>query len=240
MLRFKSFILQEGVHDPGIFHAVFMAGGPGSGKDYVMSRTLHGHGLREINSDVAFEHAMKKHGLSMLMPEHEKEKRDVVRAGAKETTNKMQSLSQEGRNGLIINGTGADPEKYAKIKDHLESLGYKTHMLFVHTNNDVSSKRNVMRGARGGRSVPEDVRQKSWDDVQNAKDNYKKMFGNNYHEVDNSADMTTASDAVKNAQEKRLNDVFKHFRKETGSKQYSPRAQEWIQTQKKLKSYQNE
>ena len=28
-------LLNEGVHDKGIFKAVFLAGGPGSGKDYV-------------------------------------------------------------------------------------------------------------------------------------------------------------------------------------------------------------
>lgn len=230
MLRFKKFIA-EGVYDPGNFHAVFMAGGPGSGKDYVMSRTLHGHGLREINSDVAFEHALKKNKLSPLMPEAEKEKRDVVRAGAKETTNKMQSLSQDGRNGLIINGTGNDPEKYAKIKGHLESLGYKTHMVFVHTKNEVSNKRNIMRGQRGGRTVPEEIRQQSWDDVQNAKEHYKKMFGDKYHEVDNSIDTHTASEQEKDVHEKSLNDTFKHFRKETASKQRSPIAQKWVQSE---------
>jgi hypothetical protein len=234
MLRFKQyFLFNEGVHDPGIFHAVFMAGGPGSGKDYVMSRTLHGHGLREINSDIAFEHALKKHKLSPLMPESEKEKRDVLRSGAKETTQKMQNLSQEGRNGLIINGTGADPEKYDKIKNHLESLGYKTHMVFVHTKNEVSNRRNIERGQRGGRTVPEDVRQQSWNDVQNAKEHYKKMFGNNYHEVDNSIDTRHAPDELRNTHENRLNQVFKHFRKETASKQRTPEAEKWIQSKLK-------
>lgn len=241
MLRFKQyFLFNEGVHDPGIFHAVFMAGGPGSGKDYVMSRTLHGHGLREINSDIAFEHAMKKHGLSMLMPKEEEEKRDVLRSGAKETTQKMQNLSQEGRNGLIINGTGANPEKYAKIKDHLESLGYKTHMVFVHTKNSISHKRNIERGLRGGREVDEDIRQQSWNDVQNAKEHYKKIFGDNYHEVDNNIDKRYASKEMKDKHDARLNQVFKHFRKQTGSKQYSPQAKEWIQTQQRLKRQQNE
>jgi hypothetical protein len=65
MLDFREYVtLNEGVHDKGIFRAVFMAGSPGSGKDYVMHKALAGHGLREINSDVAFEHAMRKNGLN--------------------------------------------------------------------------------------------------------------------------------------------------------------------------------
>ena len=47
--------LTEGVHDKGIFKAVFLAGGPGSGKDYILDNTLSGHGLTEINSDKALE-----------------------------------------------------------------------------------------------------------------------------------------------------------------------------------------
>jgi hypothetical protein len=33
-------LLTEGVHDQSIFKAVFLAGGPGSGKDYVLDNTL--------------------------------------------------------------------------------------------------------------------------------------------------------------------------------------------------------
>ena len=48
-------LLFEGVHDKSIFKVVFLAGGPGSGKDYVLDNTLAGHGMTEINSDKAFE-----------------------------------------------------------------------------------------------------------------------------------------------------------------------------------------
>ena len=42
-------LIVEGVHDKSIFKAVFLAGGPGSGKDYVLDNTLSGHGLTEID-----------------------------------------------------------------------------------------------------------------------------------------------------------------------------------------------
>ena len=79
-------ILVEGVHDKGIFKAVFLAGGPGSGKDYVLDNTLSGHGLVEINSDKALEFLMDKEGLDKTMPADEKEKRDSVRGRAKNMT----------------------------------------------------------------------------------------------------------------------------------------------------------
>ena len=52
--------LQEGVYDPNIFKAIFLAGGPGSGKSYVVRKTTGGSGLRIINSDDAFETLLKK------------------------------------------------------------------------------------------------------------------------------------------------------------------------------------
>ena len=62
-------ILTEGVYDPGIFKAVFTAGGPGSGKSYTAS-TLFGMpekmpyvtaaGLKGVNSDSTFEAYLDK------------------------------------------------------------------------------------------------------------------------------------------------------------------------------------
>lgn len=234
MFSFKEFtLLDEGVHDKGIFRAVFMAGSPGSGKDFVMHKTLAGHGLREINSDVALEHAMKKHGLDPKMPDSEQPQRDLLRAKAKHTTELKKSLSLHGRNGIIINGTGDDHHKIKAMKDHLEGLGYQTHMLYVHTDNDTSRKRNVLRGKLGGREVNEKIRQEKWTGVHNAKSHYKDMFGHNFHEVDNSIDITSASKEEKAAHKAKLDSIHKHFGKVVSSKEQSPEAQKWIDTQKK-------
>ena len=64
----------------------FLAGGPGSGKTFVTRNAFGGTGLRQINSDSAFENALRKHGLSLKMPEDEAEARDILRARAKGTT----------------------------------------------------------------------------------------------------------------------------------------------------------
>ena len=44
--------LEEGVNDPSIFKAVFLAGGPGSGKSFIVGKTaLSSLGMRIVNSD---------------------------------------------------------------------------------------------------------------------------------------------------------------------------------------------
>ena len=62
--QIRSFI-KEGVYDPGIFKAFFMAGGPGSGKSYVSSSAFAGSGLKFVNSDTIFERGLRKAGLSV-------------------------------------------------------------------------------------------------------------------------------------------------------------------------------
>jgi len=220
--------LTEGVHDKGIFKAVFLAGGPGSGKDYVLDNTLSGHGLTEINSDKALEYLMDKEGLDKRMPEAEKEQRDVVRGKAKNMTELRQRLAIQGRNGLIINGTGDDAEKIAKIKERLENMGYDTHMLVVNTKDEVSAARNVERGQRGGRTVPEELRKKKWQDVQNSRPELAKMFGQNYVEFDNSEDLRNASPEVVKAKKDEMLNIFKTMQKFVKSPPKNEQAKNWI------------
>ena len=75
--------LQEGLQDPNIFKAFFLAGGPGSGKSYVVRKTTGGTGLRVVNSDDAFEALLKKANLSLKMPEEEEAPREIQRKRAK-------------------------------------------------------------------------------------------------------------------------------------------------------------
>ena len=74
--------LQEGVYDPNIFKAFFLAGGPGSGKSFVVRKTTGGTGLKIVNSDPAFELLIKKASLSLKMPESEFDRREHLRKHA--------------------------------------------------------------------------------------------------------------------------------------------------------------
>jgi hypothetical protein len=226
----ESFVelIVEGVHDKSIFKAVFLAGGPGSGKDYVLDNTLSGHGLIEINSDKALEYLMDIEGLSSLMPPEEEEKRNLVRGRAKNITAIRERLAILGRNGLIINGTGDDYEKNAKIKKRLEEIGYDTSMILVNTNDEVSQQRNIERGQRGGRTVPENIRKEKWDGVQAARTEYAKLFGDNYIEFDNSEDLRQADPEVVKQKKDEMLDIFKRIKDFTSQPPKAPQAEAWI------------
>ena len=221
-------ILTEGVHDKAIFKAVFLAGGPGSGKDYVLDNTLAGHGLTEINSDKALEFLMDKEGLDKTMPASENEKKDIVRGRAKNITELRQKLALLGRNGLIINGTGDDVEKITKIKKKLEEIGYDSSMVVVNTADEISKQRNIERGQRGGRTVPENIRKEKWDNVQAGRAEFAKMFGQNYMEFDNSEDLRTAPPEVVKAKKEEMLQLFTNVKNFVAAKPSSDAAKQWI------------
>ena len=223
--------LDEGVHDKSIFKAVFLSGGPGSGKDYVLDNTLAGHGLTELNSDKAFEYLMDKENLDMKMPAKEQGKRDLVRGRAKNVTELRQRLALSGRNGLIINGTGDDLEKIKKIKEKLEEIGYATSMVAVNTKDEVSQQRNIERGQRGGRTVPENIRKEKWDAVQKNRAEFAKLFGQNYIEFDNSEDLRSADPEVVKAKKEEMMQIFKKVKEFTSKQPDHEQAQQWMATE---------
>ena len=174
--------LQEGLYDPNIFKAFFLAGGPGSGKSYVARKATGGSGLKTVNSDDAFEHLLNKAGLSLKMPPEETEPRDIVRGRAKDITVLKQKNYLEGRLGLIIDGTGREADKILRQKAKLEELGYDTYMIFVNTSLDVALQRNATRA----RSVAEPIVVKSWKDVQGNIGKFSNMFRGGMIIVDNN------------------------------------------------------
>ena len=222
-IRFQD--LQEGLYDPNIFKAFFLAGGPGSGKTFVTKGAFGGTGLRVINSDNAFENALKKHGLSLKMPEDEAEARDILRARAKGTTDKTLDLSLKGRLGLVIDGTGRDYDKIKSQNDMLKQLGYDTYMIFVNTSLDVALERN----ARRERSVPEYITRKSWTQVQSNIGRFQNTFGmSNMIIVDNSKDERELTTIV-------MNKVDKSVRRLLSNKIKSYTAKRWMATERRLR-----
>ena len=205
--------LQEGVYDPNIFKAFFLAGGPGSGKSYVVRRTTGGMGMKIVNSDDIFEKLLDKEGLSKKMPESEKEPRDIVRAKAKRLTSAKKANYLEGRLGLIIDGTGKDYDKIAGQATKLKQIGYDVHMIFVNTSLDVALKRNQKRA----RTVPESITIKSWNDVQRNIGKFSQYFRQNFIVVDNNE-----------ANEDVFTKVFKQIKSLVRKKVSNPVAKMWI------------
>ena len=210
--------LQEGLQDPNIFKAFFLAGGPGSGKSYVVRKTTGGTGLKVVNSDDAFEKLLKDANLSLKMPPEEKAPREVQRKRAKALTKSRRDNYVEGRIGLIIDGTGKDYDKIASQSKDLRQLGYDTHMIFVNTSLDTALQRNADRP----RSVPESIVVKSWNEVQSNIGSFSQHFRENFIVVDNN-----------DAGEDVFVKVFKQIKGLLRKKVQSPVAKQWVMKQMK-------
>ena len=222
-IRFQE--LKEGLYDPNIFKAFFLAGGPGSGKTFVTKSAFGGTGLRMINSDTAFEVALKKNNLSLKMPEDESEARDIVRARAKATTGNIMDLSIKGRLGMVVDGTGRDYDKIKNQKAMLDQLGYDCYMIFVNTSLDVALERNSKRE----RSVPEYITRKSWQQVQSNIGKFQNLFGmSNMVIIDNSKDDRELTTII-------MDRCSKAVRRLLTNKVRSYTAKRWMATERKLR-----
>ena len=177
MITFKE--LQEGVYDPNIFKAFFLAGGPGSGKSYVVKRTTKMFGMRVVNSDDVFEKLVKTAGMNMDMRNYTKaqeKRRDELRDIAKRVTKAREKNYVDGRLGLIIDGTGKNYDKIEKQMRELQQLGYDSHMIFVNTSLDVALQRNEERP----RKLPENIVVSSWNNVQKNIGKFQNLFRQNF------------------------------------------------------------
>jgi len=165
--------LQEGVYDPNIFKAIFLAGGPGSGKSYVVRRTTGGLGMKIVNSDDIYEKMLNDAGLETTPEDIFSDKGQEIRVRAKGVTKRMQSNFLEGRLGLIIDGTGKDYDKIAKQVAGLKNIGYECYMVFVNTSLDTAQERNKMRK----RTLPEKQVEEMWKGVQRNIGKFQSLFG---------------------------------------------------------------
>ena len=205
--------LQEGVYDPNILKAFFMAGGPGSGKSYVVKRTTGGLGLKIVNSDDIFEKYLLDAIGTLDIREIDPEQRDRIRGRAKRVTAARQANYIEGRLGLIIDGTGKDFDKIKDQSTRLKQLGYDVHMIFVNTSLDTALKRNSTRD----RKLPDSIVTQSWNDVQKNLGKFSQYFRRNFIVVDNN-----------DAKEDVFGQVYKQVMSLAKAKVQNPMGQKWI------------
>ena len=126
-------LLTEGVYDKGIFKAVFMAGGPGSGKTFISSQlfgipekqTTSVTGLKVVNSDKQFMFLLNKYGFDpTMLAKYPDEVFNMVSAPTKSGGSGMRDFAQavknaekegfmDGKLGMIIDSTGSN---FGKVK----------------------------------------------------------------------------------------------------------------------------
>ena len=208
-MRFSEFKqeLIEGVYDPGIFKAFFLAGGAGSGKSYsaekatgsasgkfqwhekIENKIIPGkvgpYGLKVVNSDEQLEMGLLKAKMSSNMrtyTDDETTKKELIRAIAKTKTAKREQLWVNGRLGLIIDGTAHNILKLGIKKKELEDVGYDTYMIFVNTSLDIALQQNQARA----RKLKDDVIVRTWEEVQGIKDGLANLFVGGFIEIVNN------------------------------------------------------
>ena len=201
-----SELLHEGYKDPGIFKAVFLAGGPGSGKTYI-AKGLFGipekvnvsqSGLKMVNSDKELKFLLNKYGFGTNLDALPDEvfsnltnpndpQYSGLRDFAKDLTGQRRKLYQDGRLGMIIDGTGDDFRKIAAEKKELEKIGYDCYMIFVNTSLDIAQERNMQRK----RKLQPKAVEAMWNAVQRNIGGFQRVFGTrNFIIVDNNENIS--------------------------------------------------
>ena len=227
MGAFKKFLtdhqLQEGVYDPNIFNAIFLAGGPGSGKSYVVKKTTGGLGMKIVNSDDIYEKDLEKAGLDIGKPDDiDSDQGQAIRLRSKEKTTARRGLWVDGRLGIIIDGTGKDVAKITNQKKLLDLLGYQCAMIFVNSSLDVAQQRNKDRP----RSLSTKRVERMWNDVQKNIGAFQSTFGSKHFIIVDNND----------AGEDIFNKVYKRVRGLVTKKPTKIQAKRWIAKELKKKN----
>lgn len=223
MIKFKKFMV-EGVDDPAIFKAVFLAGGPGSGKSFIVGKTgLPALGLKVINSDDAYEAAMKKAGMEMSPENIFSVQGQDIRGRAKSLTGKKQARYLMGRLGVVIDGTGKDFAKVKKQAQAMKELGYDVAMIFVNTDLETAISRDKARQ----RTIGEKEVTKYWKEVQRNIGAFQTFFGKrNMLIVDNSDGKDYQKETLR---------AYKDIRKFLEKPPENAKAKSWIKKEREAK-----
>lgn len=187
--------LTEAVKNEHAFKAIFLAGGPGSGKSTVINKLfgippknkvqsgLTTAGLKIVNSDSAYEYLKAKNKI----PPSENDMTDAQRSMGGKLMAKSVKIAKkqlenylDGKLGIIIDGTGASSNALGKKKARIEDLGYDCYMIFVSTSLETALERNRNRKER---TLLDKVVERSWQAVMDNLKTYKSMFGSNFAEV---------------------------------------------------------
>ena len=176
-----------GIHESvnhGMFKAIFISGGPGSGKDIIIREAIAQQNAVEITSTTAISILNDKHKLYEFS-------RDTRREAIRQ------------RQPLIITGTTNEQYNIIAIREELEELGYETMMVFVNTSNESSRKRNEGHE----RMMAESVRQERWEVTQLVAEKYNQEF-RKYLEFDNSVDLNESTEFETSEKEEDISIIY--------------------------------
>ena len=182
------------------FKALFLVGGPGSGKDFLIHSSLNEFALKELSMDRVFNAIVKETNIEEL----------------------------ENFPSVIINGNADNADKVVVTKAILETMGYDTAMIYVYSTDESSKARNDFRISRDAKTFTEEVRKEKYDSSISNMKQYLEMF-ENFVLYDNSNNFITVDEDKKSEITSwltELNDVVIGFLAKDPSNEA---AVEWIQ-----------
>jgi cytidyltransferase-like protein len=156
----------------GKFKAIFVTGGPGSGKDVIIREAIAEGRIVELNFIQARDYLADKQKLS-------------------EKTNDFRREAIRNRGPLIVNGPADDNDKISYIKEELEELGYHTMMVFVNTTNEASKERNSLLS----RMMVESIRHDKWLKSQKNTKYFTEAF-DKFITFDNTGNIDTKEEDI--------------------------------------------
>ena len=192
--------LKEGINDKYTFKAIFLAGGPGSGKSTVINKlfndpsskqikSLTSTGLKVVNLDQSLEYLKKKHKIpanSDDMTDDERSLDGKLMGKAVKVAKKQLQNYLDGKLGIIIDGTGASSNALFGKKASIEALGYDTYMVYVNTTLETALERNANRPER---KLLDKVVERVWQKVHDNLETFKSGFGSNFIKVEADGNM---------------------------------------------------
>jgi predicted kinase len=152
--------------------------------------------MKMVNSDKELKFLLRKYGFGTdldNMPDEvfknlttSKEKGGSnLRHFARELTDVRRKKYQDGRLGMIIDGTGDDFRKISTMKKEVEELGYDTYMIFINTTLEIALIRNEKRD----RVLPEKIVRDSHAAVMRNLGGFQGLFSGNFMITDNNKDL---------------------------------------------------
>ena len=210
----------EGVNDPHTFKCIFLFGPMGAGKSTVARPLLSHTGLRSVNLDNFNEMFIKKGQVPTghLAP-------DQLEKSWQLSQTQQQNFI-DGRLGVIIDGSGRNPNTAIDVFAKLQPLGYEFMMIFVNVSEATSIARQQSRAVKQqqqwgvGRQVDPTLAKNTYAQVQKNLGRYSAYFGPDrfvYVDNENTPDLTQATKKV---------DAFLR------APVTQPQALAWIQAQK--------
>jgi predicted kinase len=193
MQSFREWLITETIASERYpFKAVFMGGGPGSGKTWIARQMFVPLGFRLSNSDeIAKALTSKEPG---LMQSTEGNPLYSRKMDFYQTANALAAARSMGwaasGSPYVIDTTGRSIDLIRRLKQHLESSGYDTYMVFVNTSLDTANRRNQERGKYGLHISDDPYVALAWNQARENVDKYQQMFGDRFAIIDNDEEQS--------------------------------------------------